>query len=63
MKAEPPRKPAKAKAKLRELSERDSNLDTGGGRSVVDWYRFTGRVRKKPSHVLPGPDISQNLKF
>jgi len=38
MKADPPRKPAKAKANLLELSDRDSNFEIGGGRVEDDCH-------------------------
>ena len=55
MKAEPPRNPARANARALELSDRDSNLETGGGNRDVDWYLFTGLDLRKLNH--PRPDI------
>ena len=52
MKAEPPRNPARANARALELSDRDSNLETGGGNRDVDWYLFTGLDLRKLSQPL-----------
>ena len=46
MKAEPPKKPAKAKANLLELSDRDSNFETGGGSVEEDCHLLKEWDRK-----------------